>query len=84
MAKRVGAYKEIMHSPWGDRIAAILSAAKGKAVVGGVAGNLIGRNNPIMSGVTKQFTNAELKVLADYVGSLPGQLQTVQRDRIRK
>ncbi len=45
--------------------------------------NLIGRNNPIMSGIAKQFTNAELKVLADYVGSLPGQLQTVQRDRIR-
>lgn len=45
--------------------------------------NLIGRNNAIMSGVAKQFTNAELKVLADYVGSLPGQLQTVQRDRIR-
>jgi cytochrome c553 len=45
--------------------------------------NLIGRNHPIMSGVAKQFTNAELKVLADYVGSLPGQLQTVQRDRIR-
>ena len=36
-----------------------------------------------MSGIAKQFTNAELKVLAAHIGSLPGQLQTVQRDRIR-
>lgn len=43
----------------------------------------IGRGNPIMGGVTKQFSQAELKVLAEYVGSLPGQLQTIQPARIR-
>ncbi len=44
---------------------------------------LIGRAHPIMGGVTQQFSNAELKVLADYVGSLPSELQTVQRARIK-
>ena len=36
MAKGIGAYKEIMHSTGGHRIAAVLPAAKGKAVIGGV------------------------------------------------
>jgi len=36
-----------------------------------------------MGGVAKQFSNADLKVLADYVGSLPSELQTVQRDRVK-
>ncbi len=44
---------------------------------------LIGRGHPIMGGVAKQFSNAELKVLADYVGSLPGEMQTVQRARVK-
>ncbi|NCN69979.1 MAG: cytochrome c4 [Rhodoferax sp.] len=44
---------------------------------------LIGRSHPIMGGVAKQFSNADLKVLADYVGSLPSELQTVQRDRVK-
>lgn len=44
---------------------------------------LIGRGHPIMGGIAKQFSNNELKVLADYVGSLPGELQTVQRGRIK-
>jgi cytochrome c553 len=44
---------------------------------------LIGRGHPIMGGVAKQFSNADLKVLADYVGSLPSELQTVQRSRIK-
>ncbi len=43
----------------------------------------IGRGNPIMAGVAKQFTNSELKEIAAYVGSLPGQLQTVQQSRFR-
>ena len=37
----------------------------------------IGRGNPIMAGQAKLFTKAELKVLANYVGSLPGDLKTV-------
>jgi cytochrome c553 len=44
---------------------------------------LMGRGNPIMGGIAKQFSNAELKVLADYVGSLPGELQTLQRARLK-
>lgn len=43
----------------------------------------IGRANPIMGGVAKQFSNEELKILAEYVGNLPGQLQTVQPSRFR-
>jgi cytochrome c553 len=44
---------------------------------------LMGRGNPIMGGIAKQFSNAELKVLADYVGSLPSELQTLQQARIK-
>jgi cytochrome c553 len=44
---------------------------------------LIGRGHPIMGGVAKQFSNADLKVLADYVSSLPSELQTIQRARIK-
>ncbi|MFZ3129289.1 MAG: c-type cytochrome, partial [Rhodoferax sp.] len=36
----------------------------------------IGRGNAIMGGVAKQFSNAELKELANYVGGLPGELKT--------
>ena len=43
----------------------------------------MGRANPIMAGVAKQFSNAELKVLADYVSSLPGELQTLQPVRFK-
>ena len=32
----------------------------------------VGRGNAIMGGVAKQFTNAELKELANYIGRLPG------------
>lgn len=44
---------------------------------------MIGRSNPIMGGVTQQFSNAELKVLADYMASLPGELQTLQPGRFK-
>ena len=43
----------------------------------------IGRTQPIMSGVVRQFSNAELKVMADYIGNLPGDLQTLQPKRIK-
>jgi cytochrome c553 len=36
-----------------------------------------------MAGVAKQFSNAELKELANYVGSLPGALKTVPQNRFR-
>ena len=43
----------------------------------------VGRNNAIMGGVAKQFTNAELKALANYVSSLDGDLHTVPQSRFR-
>ena len=36
-----------------------------------------------MAGVAKQFSNAELKALADYLGSLDGDLKTVPQSRFR-
>lgn len=44
---------------------------------------LIGRGHPVMGGIAKQFSNADLKVLADYVGSLPSELQTLQPKRLK-
>lgn len=43
----------------------------------------VGRSNPIMSGQAKQFSNAELKTLANYIASLPGDVQTVAHARFR-
>lgn len=42
-----------------------------------------GRSNPIMGGIAKQFTNAELKILANYIQSLPGDLRTVPQAKFR-
>jgi hypothetical protein len=36
-----------------------------------------------MGGVAKQYSNAELKVLAAYVGSLDGELKTVPQSKFR-
>ena len=44
---------------------------------------VIGRGNPVMGGVAAQFSNEELHILADYVGSLPGELKTIQPSRFR-
>jgi len=43
----------------------------------------VGRNNAIMAGVAKQFSHAELKILAGYLASLPGPLTTVPQSRFR-
>ncbi|MDR7305869.1 c-type cytochrome [Rhodoferax saidenbachensis] len=43
----------------------------------------IGRGNAIMGGVAKQFSNAELKELANYMGSLPSELKVVPQSRFR-
>lgn len=43
----------------------------------------VGRGNAIMGGVAKQFSNAELKELANYVGGLPGELKTVPQNRFK-
>ena len=41
-----------------------------------------GRNNAVMGAIAKQFSNAELKVLAKYMASLEGELQTVPEPRM--
>ena len=43
----------------------------------------IGRGNAIMGGMAKPFSNAELKSLADYIGSLPSDLQVVPNAKFR-
>jgi cytochrome c553 len=44
----------------------------------------VGRSNGIMGGVAKQFSNAELKLLANYLHSIPGELKTIpQKSFIR-
>jgi cytochrome c553 len=49
-----------------------------------VEGNpYIGRANPIMGGVAKQFTLAELKQLANYLATVPGELATKPQPRFR-
>lgn len=42
-----------------------------------------GRTNGIMGGVAKQFSNAELKEMAKYLSSLPGELKTVPQNKFR-
>src|SRR3990167_478048 len=38
---------------------------------------VVGRANPIMSGMARLYTNAELKLLANYVSSVKGELKVV-------
>ena len=44
---------------------------------------VMGRSNPVMGGIAKQFSNDELKLLAKYVGALPGQLKTVPQSKFK-
>ena len=49
-----------------------------------VTGNSrMGRSNAIMVGQVKQFKRDELKAIAKYLGSLPGELRTVPQDKFR-
>ena len=43
----------------------------------------LGRSNAIMAGQVKQFKLAELKAIAGYIGSLPGDMQTVKQSPFR-
>jgi cytochrome c553 len=45
--------------------------------------NVVGRNNGVMGGIAKQFTNAELKAMAQYIGSLEGEMQVKPQSRFR-
>ena len=42
----------------------------------------VGRSNGVMAAIAKQFSNAELKVLAKYMASLEGEMQTVPEPRL--
>jgi cytochrome c553 len=42
-----------------------------------------GRSNGIMQGQVKRYSHAELKAMAKYLGSLPGELKTVPQSRFR-
>lgn len=49
-----------------------------------VQGNpYIGRANPIMAGITQQFSNAELKQIANYLATVQGELATKPQPRFR-
>lgn len=43
----------------------------------------VGRGNAIMSGMVKQYTNAELKALANYLASVEGDLKVVPQSKFR-
>ena len=44
----------------------------------------IGRGNAIMNAQAKLFTREQLREIANYIGSLPGEVQTVEAARFRK
>jgi cytochrome c553 len=44
---------------------------------------LVGRSNPIMGGIAKQFTLAELKQMANYLATVEGELATKPQSRFR-
>ncbi len=43
----------------------------------------VGRAHPIMGGMAKQYTNAELKAMSNYLSSVPGDLKVVPESRFR-
>jgi cytochrome c553 len=46
-----------------------------------VKGNTHGRDNAIMGAQVKQFDNRQLKAMANYLGSLPAEMQTVPQEK---
>ncbi len=44
---------------------------------------VVGRSNAIMMGMARPFTHPEIKAIAGYLSSLPGELQTVAQSRFR-
>lgn len=42
-----------------------------------------GRNNGVMGGIAKQFSNAELKAMSAYIASLDGEMKVVPQSRLR-
>jgi cytochrome c553 len=45
--------------------------------------NTWGRNNGVMGGIAKQFTNAELKAMSAYIASLDGEMKVIPQPRLR-
>ncbi len=45
--------------------------------------NVVGRANPIMAGIAKQFKPAEMREIAKYLATVEGELQTVPQSRFR-
>jgi cytochrome c553 len=45
--------------------------------------NNVGRSNGVMAGQVKQFSNAELKAIANYIATLPTELATVPQGKFR-
>ena len=49
-----------------------------------IEGNaVVGRGNAIMASQVKQFSSAELKAMAKYIASLPGEMRTVPQSKFR-
>lgn len=46
--------------------------------------HVIGRSNAIMAGQVKPFTHGELKLLANYIASLPSDLKTVPQPKFKR
>lgn len=44
---------------------------------------VVGRTNPIMVGQVKQFDHKQLKLIANYLASLPGEVETVPESKMR-
>jgi cytochrome c553 len=44
----------------------------------------VGRNNGIMGAIAKQFSNAELKAMSQYIGSLEGEVATIPDSRFHR
>ena len=44
----------------------------------------VGRNNGVMGAIAKQFSNADLKALANYISSLDAEVETVPESRFHK
>ena len=43
----------------------------------------VGRGNPVMGGMASGFTHAQIKEIAEYLGSLDGELRVVQQARFK-
>jgi cytochrome c553 len=43
----------------------------------------VGRSNAVMGSIAKQFSRSELKLMAEYVASLPGDLETIPQRRFK-